>query len=106
MVLDIVKQAVKTKIVCKNESLLISEAEYVYACVYALKEFGKPEKQIQILKDSETIEGLREQIVPFFETKLDENKDNPSMHRLLRLMVYSKVEGNITEEIRELMDEI
>lgn len=106
MILDIVKQAVKIKTTCKNESLLISEAEYVYACTYALKQMGKPAAQAEILKSSQTIEELRERIVPFFEERLEGYQEQPPMHRLLRLLIYSKVEGSITEEIRKLMDEI
>lgn len=106
MVLEIVKQAVKIKTTCKNESLLISAAEYVYACALALKQLGKPAEQVQMLKNAETIEGLRSQIVPYFEGKLESFKDEASKYRLLRLLIHSKVEGGITEEIRTLTDEI
>lgn len=106
MVLEIVKQAVKIKTTCKNESLLISPAEYVYACVFALKQMGKPAEQVQMVKNAGTIEGLRVQIVPYFEERLESVKDEKPKYRLLHLLINSKVEGGITDEIRKLMDEI
>ena len=106
MILEIVKQAVKAKMVCRSESPLISEAEYVYASTHALNLMGKPAEQVRILREAATIGELREKLSPYFEAKRSDYQEQPQMYRLLSLLVGCRVEGEISEEIRSLMDEI
>ncbi|MEE0419054.1 MAG: DUF3837 family protein [Lachnospiraceae bacterium] len=106
MILEIVKQAVKAKMVCKSESPLISEAEYVYACAHALNLLGKPAGQVQILRGGTTIAELREKLTPYFEGKRPDYKEQPQIYRLLSLLAGCRVEGEVSEEIRSLIDEI
>jgi len=103
MVLDIIRQAVQIKMTCQNQSLFISEPEYICGCSIALQELSRPKEQMQILKNSKTVEELRVQLVPFFETKCGEYQENPQLYRLFCLLVSSKVTGEITEEMKALI---
>lgn len=103
---ELVKSAIKIKMVCKNESPLISPAEYLYSCALALKRLDAGEQQWQAVRDSKTIEALRAELTPFFENKQEQFREDPPGHRLLQLLVKCRMEGEISDEVRKLMDEI
>lgn len=104
MVLDIVKQAIQIKMTCGSECPLISEAEYCCACARALKELHAPEEYFTEMRQAERVEKLREKLTPYFRKERDAYREQPEMYRLLNLLVHSRVEGGITDEIRKLMD--
>lgn len=104
MVLEIVKQAVQIKMTCKSECPLISEAEYCCACARALRELDAPEEFFQEMRQAQQVEALREKMTPYFREKREAYKEQPEIHRLLSLLVHCRVEGEITDEIRKLMD--
>ena len=89
---------------CKSECPLISEAEYCCACARALKELDAPEEYIAQMRQAQRVEELRKTITPYFREKREAYGEQPQMHRLLSLLVHSRVEGEITDEIRKLME--
>ena len=101
MVLDIIKQAVCIKMTCKNPSPIISEAEFCYACAYALREMGREDLLEQVGK-AKRVEELQKQILPVLEENQEACEENPPVKRLLHLLISSRVQGEITEEIRSL----
>lgn len=105
MIFAIVKQAIQTKQTCKTESPLISEAEYGYACAKALRELRAPQELITFMHQADTIEELRDKMTPFFEGVVETYKEQPLIHRLLTLLIHSRVEGKISDEVRKIMDE-
>jgi len=104
MVLDIVKQAVQIKMTCRSECPLISEAEYCCACARALKELEAPEDFFTEMRQAQSVEELREKMTPYFRGKRGAYEEQPRIHRLLNLLIHCRVEGDITDEIRELME--
>lgn len=89
---------------CRSECPLISEAEYCCACARALKELNAPEEYFAGMKQAQRVEELREKVTPYFREKREAYGEQPQMHRLLSLLVHSRVEGEITDEIRKLME--
>ncbi len=53
-----------------------------------------------------TIAELREKLTPYFEGKRPDYKEQPQIYRLLSLLAGCRVEGEVSEEIRSLIDEI
>lgn len=104
MVLDIVKQAVQIKMTCRSECPLISEAEYCCACARALKELEAPKESFTEMRQAQRVEELRKKMTPYFREKLEAYAEQSQMHRLLSLLVHCRVEGDITDEIRKLME--
>ena len=104
MVLEIIKQAVQIKMTCRSECPLISEAEYFCACARALKELDAPEEYFTEMRQAQRVEALREKMTPYFREKRGAYEEQPQMHRLLNLLVHCRVEGDITDEIRKLME--
>lgn len=102
MVLDIVKQAVRIKMTCKNPSPIISEGEFCCACSYALREIGR-EDLLEQAKKAARVEELQKQLLPVLEENREAYEENPSVKRLLELLISSRVQGEITEEIRSLL---
>ena len=80
-----------------------SEAEYCCACARALKETGAPDRVWQEFREASKVEQAREKLTPYFQGKRGEYAENPTMDRLLKLLVQCRVEGAITDEIRKLM---
>lgn len=102
MILDLVKQAVRIKMTCKFPSPIISEAEFCYASAYALREMN----QNQLLEEAakkQTIHELRQLVLPVLEQHQSRFEENPPMKRLIQILTASKAEGEITEEIRALI---
>lgn len=102
MILELVKSAVETKITCKAESPLISEAEYCYAAALALKRLEQTELLRQV-KDKHAIADLRQLVEPVFQAAYEVRQKEPQMERLLHMLIGSRVEGEIKEEVRELL---
>lgn len=102
MILDLVKQAIQIKITCKNPSPIISEGEFCYACAYALRELGM-EQMLGQTADIQRVEELQAWLLPVLEEKKKACEENPAMERLFHLLISSRVQGEITEEIRPLL---
>lgn len=90
---------------CLTESPLISEAEYCYACSIALRELEASEQLVQEMLQASKVEELRERMTPYFQEKHEVYREQPQLYRLLNLLIHSRVEGKITDEVREIMDE-
>jgi hypothetical protein len=103
MVTDIVKQAVQIKMTCAHECPLISEAEYAYACYRALLELNALEAYREVFDQAKRVEELREKMTPYFREKRENCEEGTPLHRLLSLLIHSRVEGEITDEVRTLM---
>lgn len=99
MVPEIVRQAVQIKMTCRSECPLISEAEYMCACAMALKALQAPAELTVKLGQETRIEGLRKELTPYFQEKREACQEDPKLHRLLSLLVHSRVEGEITDEV-------
>ena len=103
MVLSIVRQAVGFKQKCLTESPLISEAEYCCACGEALRALGNPDGLLEKVREYPTIESVQEELLSIYQ-EAAEKEENPQRKRLFRLLVNSRITGEITEEIRVLFD--
>ncbi|MDY3919863.1 MAG: DUF3837 family protein [Candidatus Limivivens sp.] len=103
MVPEIVRQAVQIKMRCRTESPLISEAEYCCACGIGLKLLGDPQGLLEQVKQMDTVGQVKEAVVPLFREAIEQTED-PERKRLFHLLVNSRVEGGISEEIRPLFD--
>ena len=93
MVTEIVRQAIQLKMRSRAESPLISEAEYCCACGLGLRLLGDPKGLLSKVKAMDTVHEVKETVVPLPEKK-----------RLFHMLAHSRVEGDITEEIRTLFD--
>ena len=101
MVLSIVRQAVQIKQKSLTESPLISEAEYCCACGEALRALGDPDGLLARVRTYQRIEDVQKEVSGLFE-KAMEAEENPQRKRLFHLLVSSRINGEITEEIRVL----
>lgn len=104
MVLDLVKQAILLKLVSKSESPIISPAEFCYASGYALHLIGSSEEIIQNTRAKNTIPEMMNAVFPQLESVQEQYKQDPANGRLLHLLLTCKVDGNVTDELRELFD--
>ena len=104
MIPELVKQAVQIKMTCKSECPLISEAEYCHACARALKELNAPDDLVQELHQASSVEEARGELTPYFRKRREEYAGQPALYRLFNLLIHCRVEGEITDEIRKLMD--
>lgn len=102
MILDLVKQAVEIKITCKNPSPIISEGEFCYACAYALRKL-ELEELLEQTADIRRVEELQAWLLPILEGRKQACEQDPAMERLFHLLISSRVQGEITEEIRPLL---
>lgn len=103
MVTEIVRQAIQLKMRSRAESPLISEAEYCCACGLGLRLLGDPKGLLSKVKAMDTVHEVKEAVVPLF-TEVCETEEEPEKKRLFHMLVHSRVEGDITEEIRTLFD--
>ena len=103
MVLSIVRQAVGFKKNSLTESPLISEAEYCCACGEALRILGNPDQLLEQVKCVQDVGQAQELVLPLFQ-EAAEKEENPQIKRLFRLLVNSRITGEITDEIRVLFD--
>lgn len=104
MVLSIVRQAVQFKLRSRSESPLISEAEYCCACGEGLRILGNPENLLEKVKTMNQIKEVQDLTNPYFQEALAKEEEHSIKKRLFHLLVYCRVEGEITEEIRVLFD--
>jgi len=96
MVLSIVRQAVAIKMKSFTESPLISEAEFCCACGEALRILGNPENLLGKVREYQRIEEVQKEILEVIEKAMEEEEE-PQRKRLFRLLVNSRVTGEITE---------
>lgn len=104
MVISIVRQAIDFKLVSRTESPLISEGEYCCACGRALRVLGDPQGLLKKVRDMATVKEVKEAVFPVFEEALKKETNDPKKARLFHLLLHSRVNGEITEEIRVLFD--
>lgn len=104
MILSIVRQAVQFKLKSRSESPLISEAEYCCACGEGLRTLGNPDNLLDRVKNMAQVKEVQELVNPYFQEALDKEEENSVKKRLFHLLVYCRVEGEITEEIRVLFE--
>lgn len=102
MVLDIVKQAVRIKMTCKNPSPIISEGEFCCACAIALREMNQEELLGQAAGEAR-VEDIQALILPTLREHAPEFEEVPPVKRLIELLISSRVQGEISEEIRSLL---
>ena len=103
MVLSIVRQAVAIKMKSFTASPLISEAEFCCACGEALRILGNPENLLDKVREYQRIEEVQKEILAVIEKAVEEEEE-PQIKRLFRLLVNSRITGQITDEIRVLFD--
>lgn len=104
MVLSITRQAIQFKLRCGTESPLISEGEYCCACGEGLRMLGNPDGLFEKVRELPTVKDVKELVVPIFQKALEEEQDDPERTRLFHLLTHSRVNGEITDEIRVLFD--
>lgn len=102
MVLDIVKQAVRTKMTCKNPSPIISEAEFCFACALALREMNQEELLGRAAGETR-VEEIQALILPMLREQAAAYEEVPPVKRLIELLISSRVQGEVSEEIRPLL---
>lgn len=104
MVKDIVKSAIMIKLKCKSESPLISPAEFCCAAGVAVKVIGLDDEFAEHFRAMGTVEEMKEILFPKLEAVKEEYQDDGVNQRLLHLLLSCKVEGEVTDEIREIFD--
>lgn len=105
MILEIIRQAIEIKLRCSTEAPLISPGEYCCACGMALRILGNPSGLLEEARKMETISQLREKLDPVFEKALEVQPEEAVQNRrLFHMLLHSRAEGPVTEEIRPLFD--
>ena len=104
MVLSIVRQSVQFKLKSRTESPLISEAEYCCACGEGLRALGNPDGLLERVKVMSQVKEVQDLTNPYFQAAMEQEEEKSVKKRLYHLLVYCRVEGEITEEIRVLFD--
>lgn len=104
MVKDIVKSAIMIKLKCKSESPLISPAEFCCASGVAVKALGLDDEFAMHLRTFGTVGEMKAVLFPKLEAVEDQYQDDGVNKRLLHLLLSCKVEGEVTDEIREIFD--
>ena len=70
----------------------------------ALKELNAPDDLVQELHQASSVEEARGELTPYFRKRREEYAGQPALYRLFNLLIHCRVEGEITDEIRKLMD--
>lgn len=104
MVKDIVKSAIMIKLKCKSESPLISPAEFCCAAGVAVKVIGMDDEFAMHLRSMGTVDEMKKVLFPKLEAVKGEYQEDEINKRLLHLLLSCKVEGEVTDEIREIFD--
>lgn len=104
MVKDIVKSAIMIKLKCKSESPLISPAEFCCASGVAVKVLGLDDEFAMHLRTFGTVGEMKAVLFPKLEAVEAQYQDDGVNKRLLHLLLSCKVEGEVTDEIREIFD--
>ncbi|HIT89885.1 MAG TPA: DUF3837 family protein [Candidatus Merdenecus merdavium] len=104
MVYDLVEGAVITKMESKHRNDLISLGEYCYASGYALHTMKAPQKLFVEALECKTLKELKEKIKTFIEPKQKEYEDVHRMDTLIYMLLNCKLEGDLNEELRGLIE--
>lgn len=104
MVKDIVKSAIMIKLKCKSESPLISPAEFCCAAGVAVKVIGLDERFVNKFRSLDSVAEMKEVLFPELEAVKEEYQEDAVNKRLIHLLLSCKVEGEVTDELREIFD--
>lgn len=102
MVKEIVKTAIEIKMTCKSVSPIISGGEYSYACGLALKELKADRELLEKAVSQPDIPSMQETVREFLNASKEKADGQPQYERLLHLLLTSKADDKMTDEMRDI----